>query len=26
VLQVLTARLVQTFGPTDLDDLRELRD
>lgn len=26
VLQVLSARLVETFGPTDLDDLRELRD
>lgn len=26
VLQVLSARLVATFGPTDLDDLRELHD
>ena len=26
VLQVLSARLVQTFGPKDLDDLRELHD
>jgi hydrogenase-4 component E len=26
VLQVLSARLVETFGPTDLDDLRELHD
>jgi hydrogenase-4 component E len=26
VLQVLSARLVETFGPTDLDDLQELRD
>jgi hydrogenase-4 component E len=26
VLQVLSARLLRAFGPTDLDDLRELRD